>query len=883
MTRIDQLIDELPDSDEPRRFLKALEDRLPSSFASLSRNEPLLSDVVTITAFSPFLATTILQHPEYLPWLDRQRKDTSVKSKEAIMESLARFALTNSSLDLATVYARFRRRELLRIYLRDIRRLATVAEITEEISNLADAILESGLAEADRQAAIRFGMPLRQDEKGRDTGVSFCVLALGKLGSRELNYSSDIDLVFMYSDEGVTTGGTKGTVTVREYYSKVAEIVSKLVGERSGEGGAYRVDLRLRPHGRIGALALSVPDMVRYYRTEARPWELQVLLRSRASAGDPNLYSRFNSDVEEIVFGAFDSTDEALASVRRSKSEIDRNAPEGAGYNVKLGKGGIREIEFIAQALQLAYGTDRWMRSPHTLISLSRLADRGHISTSELTSLVAAYEFLRRTEHVLQMESGIQTHTIPSDPVRLKLLGQRVMFGSIGDFETALEDYRRAVSRIYERIFSQAAAQVDDVKSETTGREDRSTEEHSETTDDPTVARFEAASPHFAAVARTRPDILEALAEPFDPDDAGYKERMLSVIDTDTFRDKLAALRRRWTAEITKIAAADAFGSISTRDAKRSQTLLAEASIDAAIKVVESELVPRPTDNGMPLSVLGLGKLGSRGLDYGSDLDLILVYDDESAAAPELYARAAELFVTVLSSMTRDGSMYRVDLRLRPYGSNGVSALPGRTMAEYFKRDAAIWEMLAYLKLRPAGGDLSLGDSVAKEVRSIIFDRASKLSHKELKSETHRIRTGLESRGRTRHSRDIDIKYGPGGMLDVYFATRCLQLCDSVEDDPDDRSTLATIRRLAEFGSLDETAADIFADGYSLLAAVDHELRLIVGRRTSIPRGNATALGRVAERTRCENADELIDRINLARMNIRDAYLRVIDANGLSR
>ena len=336
------------------------------------------------------------------------------------------------------------------IFLRDIRRLATIAEITEEISNLADAILEHALRLARQELENRFGMPLETDEKGRSKPAGFCIVSLGKLGSKELNYSSDIDLLFLYSADGMTAAtGSRPSISDREFSIKLAERVIKLVGEPAGEGSAYRVDLRLRPHGRIGPLAMSVPDTARYYLTEARQWERQVMIRSRASAGDAELYREFFSKIESQVFVADGSAETALANVRRLKEQINRELTRGSDYNVKLGRGGIREIEFIAQALQLAYGgDDRWLRAPHTLISLSRLGDRGLISSAELTELFDAYDFLRRLEHILQMEHGLQTHTLPKDRSRQELIASH-RCSSLKEFEEQLERHTGNVSRVF--------------------------------------------------------------------------------------------------------------------------------------------------------------------------------------------------------------------------------------------------------------------------------------------------------------------------------------------------------------------------------------------------------------------------------------------------
>ncbi|MBA3352408.1 MAG: hypothetical protein H0U23_08305, partial [Blastocatellia bacterium] len=509
MTDVETLIADLPDRDAPRRFLSSLEEQHPRDAAKLRKNDGLLSDVLTLAAFSPLLSATLLQNPDYLWWLNRKRREPAVRTKDELLEALGRFVLTHSDVDLHTQLARFRRRELLRVFLGDVRRLMTIAEITEDISNLADAILETALRAARQEMDNRYGAPQLPDRKGRKTHADFCIVSLGKLGSRELNYSSDIDLLFLYSAEGETTGrGTRGKLTNREYFIKLSETVVRIVGQQTGEGAAYRVDLRLRPHGRVGPMSISVADCARYYKTEARDWERQVLIRSRGSAGDPDLYKQFFEDVEDVVFvsgsgsapyeretpfrmrsgslamndSSNDLTTEkpdtnepsrqrtplppllrkessvvakaALESVRRSKQLIDNEQNFGAEFNVKLGRGGIREIEFIAQALQLAYGgSDPWLRSPHTLISLSRLADRGLIGEAELTELFNAYDFLRRLEHVLQMENGLQTHTVPVEPRRRGLVGRRMRCETLENFNRELDRHTTSVHRIFARVF----------------------------------------------------------------------------------------------------------------------------------------------------------------------------------------------------------------------------------------------------------------------------------------------------------------------------------------------------------------------------------------------------------------------------------------------
>src|SRR6185369_332399 len=254
-----------------------------------------------------------------IQWLSRERADTKVRSKEGLLESLSRFSLLHADIPPNIMLARFRRRELLRIYLRDIRRLATIAEITEELSNLADAIIEFALRLAQQDLENRFGVPLETDERGRSSHAAFCVIALGKLGSRELNYSSDVDLLFIYSHEGSTSEvGTSGRITNREFFIKLAEKIISIAGGASGEGAAYRIDMRLRPHGSIGRLALSLDETVRYYRSDARQWEQQVLIRSRPIAGEFSIYRRFYSKVEGFVYQPDTNVGKCLENVRLS-------------------------------------------------------------------------------------------------------------------------------------------------------------------------------------------------------------------------------------------------------------------------------------------------------------------------------------------------------------------------------------------------------------------------------------------------------------------------------------------------------------------------------------------------------------------------------------
>ncbi len=908
---IENLIPDLPDPDAARRFWERFAETHSSPSNKLLKNRGLLSDVLTLVSISPLLATTILQNPEYIWWLNRKHADSVVRNKEELLESLARFSLTNSQIEQQILLARFRRRELLRIFLRDIRRLATIAEITEEISNLADAILENALRLARQELDNRYGAPLEVDEKGKKRPAAFCVVSLGKLGSKELNYASDIDLLFIYSDEGSTSGsGTRGVVTNREYFVKLAESITKLVGQQTGEGAAYRVDLRLRPHGRVGALALSVKDTIRYYTTEAADWERQVLIRSRASAGDISIFKQFISKVRNTVFSKDETVENALRSVRLSKQKIDLELRRDQGYNVKLGRGGIREIEFISQALQLAYGgRDKWLRAPHTLISLSRLADRKLIGEHELTQLFDAYEFLRQLEHILQMENGLQTHTVPSEAEKRSSIARRMTFKRPADFETELIRHTDNVSTIFRRVFDEkhGESEIGLPEDPFDGHDGNDTHEVHERVraslkDSPfnkgELQKLIDTSPRFVELISSDPKLLANVRDISDADEDTNCSPILmnAVTGEKAFRSKIGVLRKVWSRLLLEIIVADVLEKLPLKEIKRRQTLLAEASIATAFLIATNELAHRFARkiDALPLAVLGLGKLGGAGIDYDSDLDLVMVFDaDDAEARPlvraktnadltnaEFYSRAVEIFVTALSSMTREGSLYRVDLRLRPHGKDGPTAISRTAFVEYMETEAAIWELLAYVKIRGVGGDVELARSVESEIRDAIHNRAATLEADDIAEETRRVRLRLEEQktGR-RGEREIDIKFGSGGMLDIYFAMRFLQLARNIPDETADRSSDFMLRRLHGSGALSTEDFDAFHDGYEFLSALDHNLRLTVGRSTRLPLANQPALRTIANRMNLRSPDELLETLTLHRLNIRKTFDNITETH----
>jgi glutamine synthetase adenylyltransferase len=881
MTSVNFLTSEVPDPEAARRFLRQLVAKHPSIASSLQKNDALLSDVLTLVSCSPLFATSMLREPEQISWLGRERSDMRVRDKQTLLESLGRFALTHSQIEPHVLLARFRRREIMRIFLRDVRRLATISEITEEISNLADAILEHALRLSEQELDNRFGRPQEKDEHGRLRAAKFCIISLGKLGSRELNYSSDIDLLFIYSSEGKTSGtGKAGAVANLEYFSKLTEAIIKLVGGQGGEGAAYRVDMRLRPHGRVGPLALPLKDTIRYYRSEAAPWERQVLIRSRVSAGSEDVFRQFILAVEDRIFSVDETVETSLRNVNLSKQKIDSRS-NGKATDIKLGRGGIREIEFIAQALQLAHGgRDQWLRTPHTLKSLDRLADRGHLKSKELTKLFDAYDFLRRLEHILQIEDGLQTHIVPEDKTKRFLIERRLNMNS-GTLDAEVLRHTENVSRIFRRVFSEKS---DDVPASVR----LIPTEPNLPQKDLVLTEIAESAPRFLETAKANPAALEDLIDVSEPfPNRNYSEILsTAVVSTRDFGDRLRALRQYWHKQLIEIVVFDAFDKLQLAECKTLQTRLAEASMEVALRIAASEIERRfeVSTEELPLGVLGLGKLGGGGIDYDSDLDMVFVYDERaidgsSHLSPELLTRLIENFITVLSSITRDGHLYRVDLRLRPHGNDGPLVISREAFADYFKNAADTWELLAFVKLRAVGGKIAFAQRVEDEIRDIIHERALKIDRVFLAAETRAVRNKLEKRKVRRGSKDIDLKFGSGGLLDIYFAIRYIQLRFNVPDQGDDRSTSAVIDRIAAHSDASnyvKEVLDVWRDGHASLSSLDHSLRLTFGRTTRLGVANFKALSKIARRMDLNSPEELLGQLTQHRIAIRDAFDRVL-------
>ena len=409
---------------------------------------------------SQVLGEWLVQHPEWLAMLLETEGLLEPRRARALQAEVATWLPTALQAgDFVGALARLhllQQRELLRIAARDLARLGRTPEIMLELSDLADVCLQVVFQVCWEQLANRFGVPWEQTLEGGWQRTRFCILGMGKLGGQELNYSSDVDVLFVYSDEGWVfkesprKGSTTGKgISNHDFFRRLAEAFIAEVGRSSEQGTLYRIDLRLRPEGKAGPLARSLESYENYYAQWGQTWERMMLIKARGVAGDAGLADEFLEMVQPFRFPRLSGPgvrEEMAAMKQRLETEVVRTRDEDR--NVKLGRGGIREIEFIAQTQQILHaGRQPFLMDRQTVPALRKLATYEHLTGPESEALIAAYEFLRDVEHRLQMESHLQTHTLPSEPRARERLARLMGFATSGEFDTVLARHRREVRR----------------------------------------------------------------------------------------------------------------------------------------------------------------------------------------------------------------------------------------------------------------------------------------------------------------------------------------------------------------------------------------------------------------------------------------------------
>lgn len=421
--------------------------------------------LVSLFSGSQALSELLLAHPEWLTGSLDPGNLENPRQKQGLrrdVDSFLKPAL--ASRDYATALAKlreFKQREMLRVGARDLARMGNLVEIVEEISNVADICLDGLFQICRQQLTERFGLPYHQDSEGRWQPTEFSVLGMGKLGGQELNYSSDVDLLFVYSDEGhvFKTPPRKNDppgkgLSNHQFFIRLAEAIIAEGNRLTSEGFLFRIDMRLRPEGNAGPLARSLESYENFYAQWGQTWERMMLIKTRGVAGDHELAGEFLEMIQPFRYPR-SLNERVLREIAAMKQRIENEVVKAGEIdrNVKLGRGGIREIEFVAQTRQLLNaGKIPFLQGPQTLPTLKKLVQYKLLASSEAEDLTDAYVFLRDVEHRLQMENNQQTHTIPTERKTRERLAALMGFDSLATFEKARQAHSTNVRRSYDKL-----------------------------------------------------------------------------------------------------------------------------------------------------------------------------------------------------------------------------------------------------------------------------------------------------------------------------------------------------------------------------------------------------------------------------------------------
>jgi glutamate-ammonia-ligase adenylyltransferase len=862
LNRIDLLLSASPAPEQGLRYFTRLLEQQPLSFQRLTRSAAGLRYLIAIFTHSTFLSEEVLEHPESVEHLldagDLHRLLTAEDFRARLDGALPRGV--PSPLELA----KFRRRQILRIVVRDVLGLGTLAEVSAELSALADALVEATYARIHQDLVSRHGAPWSESGESH-----FAVIALGKLGGGELNYSSDIDLMFLYSNNGETAGPHR--ISNKEFFKRAATQLTDLLSTYTAEGLCYRVDLRLRPDGSLGEVCLSLDGARQYYESRARDWELQMLIKARVAAGDRATGRALLDFVEPLIYSTtLDfSAVEALSATRERLNEklarrkylvkIRHRGPQPNGHHidVKLERGGIRDIEFLVQCLQRLYGgNDRWVRHGGTLLALARLQDKGFLSGAEYGRLASAYQFLRHLEHRLQLADDRQTHALPSDPEALELLARR-MPGGGGSAEWLLGELRghlEQVIEIYERVVHSRTAAAE-ASAETDGRKASNV-----------VRALEQRAPGLLA-ALSRSDLrrgyrpfehfLERLSADSarlerldaDPVFAGHTLdlfehspyfaeeliRMPELVDEidrspgeETPPRDIGDLRRWFRREMLRIQCQSICCSQPIFDTLTLTSELADAVIARAYEVSVSEVRSThpplhpdyaPSDQ---MWIIAMGRLGMREFDLASDADLVFVLADSDSAEITFWTHVAERLVDLVTAYTGDGVLFAVDTRLRPNGSAGPLVQTESAVKDYFERTAEAWEGITYMKSRAVAGDALRAEAFLHQLQEVDWRRYGQSGRS--RTDLRQMRIRLQKEQGDSHP----LKAGRGGYYDIDFLLMYLRL-KSAGIFFKVLNTPARIEVLENMGHLDRTEAQFLNEAATFYRALDHGLRVLSG------------------------------------------------------
>jgi glutamate-ammonia-ligase adenylyltransferase len=809
-----------------------------------------------LLAVSTVCAMRLTRNPEMLLWLSQPEVCQAPRGATEMLAEL-REAAGDLAPNKDFAALRFwKGREMTRVALRELAAVAPLEETTGELSQIAEICIRRVFEYWDAELRQRHGSP----------AADFTILALGKLGGGELNHSSDVDLLFVYSEEGQLAPH----VSHHEFFNRLGNKILETFSTRHPAGSLLRVDLRLRPEGSAGPLARSLESMENYYAGFGETWERIALIKARGIAGSRELAYDFLRLHQPFIYPK-NPTPDLLAEIANIKHRIERDivGAEKLQRDVKLGRGGIREIEFIVQTLQLIHGARHpFLQQPSMLKALRALRELDLLPREEVLALDNAYRFLRRVEHRLQIEAEQQTHTVPEEPEAVQRLARSLRFASARDFTAALQNRMGSVRPIFQRIISEAPAQsakpgveifIDPKQAEKALRDlERG------------AATFHVAPRTRQIFRKLRPALLDRLSKAADPDvtlnqflrfveayglrsllfellvtNPKLLELVIKTLDASRFAGDLLIRRPQLLEDITRDPTFDEPRSVA-ENLRRLESLGANADDLDPIRAYRQRqllriilrdvigLVRPPAvfaelsdlaeaclvhtagllGNGK-LSVIGLGKFGGREISYGADLDVVFVGEDN---------RSAQTLMAAMAQQSTEGNIWPIDTRLRPEGENGPLVCSLESYEWYYANRAQLWEMQALTRARPITGPLQ---HAFNDMAKAAWRRAARdpdlLS--KIDSMLERIR-----RERGSGSDFLDIKTGRGGIIEAEFLVQALQMREGICEPNWERA----VSGLSECGQFNEAERKQLQQSYQLLRRCESVLRRYENKAVSI-------------------------------------------------
>ena len=935
--------------------------------ALLAKTPTRRAHIESIAAASPYLWQLATEDPARL--LAVLEADPEARLREILDEAGAAVAATPDEAEAMRLLRRMKAQAALLIALADIGGAWPVMRVTRALTELADTAVTAALRHLLRAAAQAGKITLRDPARPED-GCGLVVLAMGKMGALELNYSSDIDLIVAFEPAAILAPAFEPA----PFYIRLTRGLVKLLHERNADGYVFRVDLRLRPDPGSTQIAISTAAALAYYESIGQNWERAALIKARPCAGDLAVGEALLKELSPFIWRKYLDY-AAIADVHAMKRQIhayrghDEIAVEG--HNIKLGRGGIREIEFFVQTQQLiAGGRHPELRGRETLAMLATLADGGWISADAARDLADAYCFLRTVEHRLQMVADEQTHVLPSDPQALDRFARFLGFAGRDAFAAALLEHMRKVQGHYARLFEGAGASerlklafppvADDPRTLDTlvGLGFKNPLEasatvrrwlagdipalrgefakshfaelipvliehfsHGKAPDRTLVAfdRFLAAvhgggrlfslllrnpdlgallalalgtAPRLADIVARHPQVMDALIDPAFfgalPDAAKLTaEFERSSAEACSYEDFLDRSRSFGQEHMFLIGARILSGTVSAEQAGAAYARLADVLIGAIYRAVEAVFAEvHGRLPGQASAVLALGKLGGREMTAGSDLDLILVYDfagehpASDGARPlvgsQYFARLTQRLISALTAQTNYGSLYQVDLRLRPSGRSGPVATQLDGFRGYHAEEAWTWEHMALTRARVVTASPGFAARVDQVVRETLCRQRDAATIAADVAEMRRAIAQEKGEGER-----WNLKYAAGGLVDLEFIAQYLQLVHAAERPGIlDTATARVLDKAWQAGMLKAEDADVLRPAARLYHNLTQVLRLCLTAPFDPKTPGGELLGLLARAADLPDFATLEPHLAETQARVRASFARIVGRVG---